>query len=171
MPLCPDSQRLYHACITSKSLPSSRSRIMCHHVSRFHPSYTGVNTSPTIPRNIEAYGIYRTPASSTFCTTSSGSYVSNISIDPSHPTPPLHNKTSPSQAQSVRTLTIPTTLTAYTPGTYPSKRCHLATQLCDASASVMRPSYTCDVHSWIASGALAKRRKSSQLGQPSLRNR
>jgi hypothetical protein len=64
----------------------------------------------------------------------------------------------------------PITLIAYVPGTYPSSRCHRATQLWRSSTMEIRPSNTCEVHSWIASLLPRRLRTSSQLGQPSRLN-
>lgn len=58
------------------------------------PPTPGSTTSPTIARTEPTYGIYRTPASSTFCTTSSGNYISGISVN----SPP--RSTSPAQPQA-----------------------------------------------------------------------
>lgn len=65
----------------------------------------------------------------------------------------------------------PMTLVAYTPLTYPSSRCHFATQLLLGSASVMRPSKTDDVQLSTCSSLPARPRNSSQLGHPSLLKR
>lgn len=65
----------------------------------------------------------------------------------------------------------PETLIAYRPATYPSRRCHFATQLRLGFARVMTPSKTCEVQASIWSWEFARWRKSSQLGQPSERKR
>lgn len=65
----------------------------------------------------------------------------------------------------------PLTFVAYTPFTYPSSRCHFATQLLLGSASAIRPSKTWDVQSMMASMLPSRWRNSSQFGHPSLRNR
>jgi hypothetical protein len=67
-------------------------------------------------------------------------------------------------------LTTPSTLTAYVPGAYPSRRCHLATQLVAGSAIEIIPSKTALVQSWTTSGLCRISRNSSQLGQPLLAN-
>jgi hypothetical protein len=71
---------------------------------------------------------------------------------------------------SSRKLTTPSTLTAYVPGAYPSRRCHLATQLVAGSAMEIIPSKTALVQSWTTSALWRISRNSSQLGQPLLTN-
>lgn len=65
----------------------------------------------------------------------------------------------------------PETLIAYTPGTYPSKRCHFATHDLAGLASVIKPSKTWDVQLSIWSCEPMRCRNSSQLGHPSSRKR
>ena len=69
-----------------------------------------------------------------------------------------------------KTLTVPTTFVAYTPGRYPSRRCQRATQLLAGSLMVINPSKTWLVQSWTVSGWLARPRKDSQFGQPKVTN-
>lgn len=67
-------------------------------------------------------------------------------------------------------LTTPSTFTAYVPGAYPSRRCHLATQLVAGSAMAIIPSKTALVQSWTTSALWRISRNSSQFGQPLLTN-
>ena len=109
--------------------------------------------------------MYLMPAFSAAAIYSSGSCMRNIS------TWPINYNVFAVHGEEGLPRTIPLTFTAYKPGLYPCRRCHLQTQLsCALLDTNMMPSKTSLVQSSTPSGLLRSSRKSSQLGHPLFTN-